>query len=211
MPGCRTPRGIPQLQIRSIRYSGGIFMKTAMTKVAILTFASLLTVGTASATVPLQQWTDGWYTFDDPLTLTKSSVKWIVSPTTHTLTVTFSLVGARPSKLYQVALNFFCSTFPANFGQFPTDGGGGTCASATKQGVTATFAEVEVGVVTTDLHGNGSFKVVIGPVTAGTYDVEFFAHDGAGCELNGGGGIATCAADFQSPGPFGTGTTITIP
>src|SRR5258708_40131166 len=196
MPGCRTPRGIPQLQIRSIRYSGGIFMKTAMTKVALLTFAFLLTVGTASATVTLQQWTDGWDNFGEPLNLTKSSVKWIVSPTTHTLTVTFSLVGARPSKLYQVALNFFCSTFPANFGQFPTDGGGGTCASATKQGVSASFAEVEVGVVTTDLHGNGSFKVVIGPGTAGRYDREFFAHDGARLELDVSGAHATSRPKF---------------
>jgi hypothetical protein len=181
-----------------------------MKKAFLISLTSVLLLGSASASVT-QNFTDGWDNFGEPLNLIKSSVKWTVSPTKHTLTVTYSLVGARPSKLYQVALNFFCTTFPANFGQFPTDGGGGTCPSATKQGVTATFAEVEVGVVTTDMHGKGSFTVVIGPVTPGTYDLEFFVHDGAGCELNGGGGSGTCAADFQSPGPFGTGTMITIP
>jgi hypothetical protein len=120
-------------------------------------------------------------------------------------------VSARPSKLYQVSINFFCSTFPATFGQFPTDGGGGVCQPLTRQGVTKDSAEIEVGVVTTDIHGNGSFTVVIGPVPSGTYELEFFARDGAGCNLNGGGGTATCAVDFQSPGRFGTATTITVP
>jgi hypothetical protein len=182
-----------------------------MKTVFVWACALLLSVGTVSATATTQKWADGWDNFSEPLNLAKSSVKWSVSPTKHTLTVTFSLVSARPSKLYQVGLNFFCTTFPVTFGQFPTDGGGGTCATATKQGVTATFAEVEVGVVTTDLRGNGTFTVVIGPIASGNYDLEFFAHDGAGCELNGGGGVATCPADFQSPGPFGTGTKITIP
>jgi hypothetical protein len=66
-------------------------------------------------------------------------------------------------------------------------------------------------VVLTDIHGNGSFAVVIGPVPSGTYELEFFARDGAGCNVNGGGGLATCPVDFQSPGPFGTATTITVP
>ena len=187
-----------------------------MNKILILVVALVLSTSGVFAQIDApqattQKFTTGWDNFGEPLDKTKSHVKWSVSPTKHTLTATFALVHARPSKLYQVALNFFCTTFPANFGQFPTDGGGGTCATATKQGVTATYAEVEVGVVTTDLHGTGSFTVVIGPVTPGTYDLEFFVHDGAGCELNGGGGNAGCASDFQSPGPFGTGTTITIP
>jgi hypothetical protein len=68
------------------------------------------------------------------------------------------------------------------------------------------------GNVTTDIHGNGYFMVVIGPVAAGTYDVEFQARDGAGCNLIGGAGNGpNCADDFQSPGPFGTTTTITVP
>ena len=64
----------------------------------------------------------------------------------------------------------------------------------------------------TDNHRNGSFTVVIGPVASGTYGLEFFARDGAGCNVNGGAGNGSdCAVDFQSPGPFGTETTITVP
>ena len=71
----------------------------------------------------------------------------------------------------------------------------------------------EVGVVFTDIHGKGSFKVVIGPVASGTYELEFFARNGAGCDVAGGGGndVNHCEADFQSPGPFGTATTIVVP
>jgi len=171
--------------------------------------AILLLAATASAATT-QQWFLGWDNFSEPLNLSKSNVRWSVS-TSRKLAVTFSLVGAKPTKEYQVSINFFCSIFPGTFGQFPTDGGGGACQSLTRQGVTRDSAEVELGVVLTDIHGNGSFTVVIGPVPSGTYELEFFARDGAGCNVNGGGGLAACPVDFQSPGPFGTATTITIP
>ena len=120
-----------------------------------------------------------------------------------------------PSKLYQVGVGFFCTTFPGDFGQFFNDYGASNCPTQTRQGVTKTATEIEVGVVTTDIHGNGSFTVVIGPVATGAYDVEFFAHNGAGCWLTGGGAgnqTSDCGGDFQSPGPtFGDTTTITIP
>jgi hypothetical protein len=179
----------------------------------LLAAALLLSVGVASASTT-QKWTAGWDLFGEPLNYTKSHITWSVSSTSRKLTVTFTLVGANPSKLYQVNAHFFCDTFPATFGQFPTDGGGGTCTTITRQGVTASIAAVEFGVVTTDIHGNGSFKVVIGPITSGTYTLEFVARNGAGCELTGGGGNDAdhCDADFQSPGPtFGDATTITIP
>jgi hypothetical protein len=163
----------------------------------------------ASATATTQPFTTGWDKFGEPLNLAKSSVKW--TPATHKLTLTYKLVGATPSKLYQVAINFFCDTFPATFGQFPVDGGGGTCFTLTRQGVTKTAAEVEVGVVTTDLHGNGSVTVAIIGVTPGTYQAEFYVRDGAGCNLIGGGGSSGCNVDFQSPGPWGTASTVTIP
>lgn len=75
------------------------------------------------------------------------------------------------------------------------------------------IAWVQVGVVLTDINGNGSFSVVIGPISAGTYDIEFHAENGAGCNLIGGAGNGSdCDEDFQSPGPtFGDTTTITIP
>jgi len=184
-----------------------------MKRILLLAAGLLLSVSAASAATTTQKWTLGWDNFSEPLDLTHSKIVWSVSPT-RKLTVTFTLVGATPTKLYQVSLNFFCSTFPATFGQFPTErNADGTCIQLTRQGVTATAAEAEVGVVFTDIHGKGSFKVVIGPVASGTYEVEFFARNGAGCNVNGGGGNDPnhCEADFQSPGPFGTATTITVP
>lgn len=178
--------------------------------ILLLLSATLLITATALATTTTQEWTRGWDNFGEPLNLAASKVSWSVSPT-RKLTVTFGLVGARPNKLYQVSINFFCGTFPPIFGQFPTDGGGGPCQSLTRQGVTRDSAEVELGVVRTDIHGNGSLMIVVGPLPAGTYELEFFTRDGAGCNVNGGGGLATCPVDFQSPGPFGTATTITVP
>jgi len=120
-----------------------------------------------------------------------------------------------PSKLYQVDLAFLCSTFASTFGQFPVQGliSGDDCQSITRQGVTAGAVYAEVGVVTTHMNGDGSFSVVIGPVTAGTCDVEFRALDGAGCALTGGADNGPdCDADLQSPGPtFRDTTTITNP
>jgi hypothetical protein len=184
----------------------------AMRKLFGIAAVLLLAASAASASMTTQLWTAGWDNFTEPLNYTKSNVQWSVS-TSRRLTVIFNLVGATPTKLYQVSLNFFCTTFPATFGQFPTEeGSNGMCLPLSRQGVSTTSAEAEVGVVFTDLHGNGTFKVVIGPVPAGTYQLEFFARNGAGCNVNGGAGNGSdCSADFQSPGPFGTATTITVP
>jgi hypothetical protein len=96
-----------------------------MRKAVLIASAILLVAVTASAAAAMmQKFTAGWDNFSEPLNFTKSNVKWSVSATTHKLTITYTLVGATPSKLYQVALNFFCSTFPPTFGQFPTDLGG---------------------------------------------------------------------------------------
>ena len=186
-----------------------------MKRILLVAATVLLSAGTAFATATTQKWTTGWDNFSEPLDLAHSKIVWSVSPTRR-LTLTFTLVGATPTKLYQVSLNFFCNTFPATFGQFPTErNADGSCIQLTRQGVTATVAETEIGVVFTDIHGKGSFKVVIGPVPSGTYELEFFARNGAGCDVAGGGGANDpniCEADFQSPGPtFGTATTITIP
>ena len=185
-----------------------------MKKVLLVALALLLPVATSAAKT--QKWTLGWDNFSEPINLTNSSVTWSVSSVaaTSSLTVTVKLVGATPSKLYQVVLNFFCPTFPATFGQFPNDQGAGACISLTRQGVTANVAEVEIGVVTTDIHGNGNLTVIIGPIPPETYLLEFFVRNGAGCDLQGG---ASCdpdhaEADFQSPGPtFGDSTTFTVP
>jgi hypothetical protein len=169
----------------------------------------LLSVGTAFATS--EKWTPGWDVFTEPLNFTSSSITWSVSATTRKLTVTFNLVGATPSKLYQVGVHIFCSTFPKTFGQFPS-GSGGACTAITRQGVTRSVTAVEFGVVLTDIHGNGRVTIVVGPIASGTYDLEFDARNGAGCGLTGGGGSATCSAVFQSPGPkFGTAAVIIVP
>ena len=184
-----------------------------MKNISPVVAVSLLAASMASAATT-QKWTSGWDNFNEPLNYKKSKVTWSVNATTKKLSVTYTLVGATPGKLYQVDLAFFCSTFASSFGQFPVQGftGGDNCQTITRQGVTASAVYAEVGVVTTDINGNGSFAVVIGPVTPGTYDVEFRALDGAGCALTGGAGNGSdCDADFQSPGPFGTTTTITIP
>ena len=62
--------------------------------------------------------------------------------------------------------------------------------------------------------GGWFFTVVIGPIPSGTYRLEFFARNGAGCDVNSGGGnsAAICEADFQLRGPtLGDATTITVP
>ena len=185
-----------------------------MKGIFLVAVAVLLSASTASATATVQKWTAGWDDFSEPLNYTTSKVSWSVNTTTRKLSVTFTLRGATPSKLYQVGAHIFCTTFPATFGQFPVSTGGGACVSNTKQGVTKSLAAVELGVATTDAHGNGSFAVVVGPIASGTYRLEFDARNGAGCDLTGGGGNDAnhCDVDFQSPGPiFGDETTIIIP
>jgi hypothetical protein len=188
--------------------------RITMEKTLLVMLALFLAAGAASASTT-QKWTAGWNNFSEPLNYTKSDIKWSVASATRKLTVTYTLVGAIPGKLYQVDLAIFCSTFPSTFGQFPVQAleAGNNCQSITRQGVTASAVYVEVGVVTTDIDGDGSIAVVVGPVAAGICDVEFRALDGAGCDLTGGAGNGSdCDADFQSPGPtFGDTTTITIP
>jgi hypothetical protein len=156
-----------------------------------------------------QKWTAGFDNFGEPLNYAKSNVKWTATKTK--LTVSTTLVAANPNKLYQIALMFYCTTFPSTFGQFPVQAtSGGDCESITRQNVTATRAEVELGVVLTDMNGNGTVLVTVSKPAAGTYSLEFLARDGSGCHISGGDG--NCNVDFQSPGPtFGDSTTITIP
>jgi hypothetical protein len=165
--------------------------------------------GEESPAATTQKWTAGFDNFGEPLNLTKSKVKW--TATASKLTVATTLVGANPNKLYQVALMFYCNTFPSNFGQFPVQTtSGGNCESITRQGVTANRAEVELEVVLTDMNGNGTVSASVTKPAAGTYSLEFLVRDGSGCHINGGNG--NCNVDFQSPGPtFGDATTITIP
>jgi hypothetical protein len=173
--------------------------------------ALVLSAGTALAASTTQKWTAGWDNFGEPLNYSKSKVTWSVNTKTRKLTVKSTLVGARPDKYYQLELGFFCETIASTFGQFPTDfNSNGNCLPTSKQDVNLNTAGAELGAVLTDIHGNGSFSVVVGPIASGTYTLEFTMRDGAGCMVGGGGGA--CNIDFQSPGPtFGDTITITIP
>ena len=71
---------------------------------------------TAPSTIK-QTWTAGWDNLLEPLNFTQSNITWSVNATTRKLTINFKLVGATPSKLYQVGIHIFCNTFPATFGQ----------------------------------------------------------------------------------------------
>jgi hypothetical protein len=130
-----------------------------MKRIFLLIVVLLLSVGTAFATI--EKWTAGWDNFSEPLDFAHSNITWSVVAATRKLTVTYKLVHATPSKLYQVGVHIFCSKFPKTFGQFPVQTPTpGTCTPITRQGVTKTAIAVEFGVVTTDVHGNGSFTVV---------------------------------------------------
>jgi len=157
-----------------------------------------------------QQWTPGWNNLNQQLNYDRSNVVWSVTAENN-LKVTYNLFGAVPNKVYQVGVHIFCTTFPTNFGQFPTytSAGGTTCEYDSAQGVTVTLVAVELGEVLTDLNGDGSTTVVVHPVPAGTYNLEFDVRNGAGCDLVNRG---PCNVNFQSPGPiFGMGTTVTVP
>jgi hypothetical protein len=158
------------------------------------------------------KWSAGWDVFGEPLNYKTSTVAWSLNATTGKLTVTYKLVGANPSKLYQVGVHVYCpgGTAPSMFGQFPVPTG---CGSITRQGVTANVYEAELGVVTTDATGNGVFTVGVAGIAPGTYSLAFTVRDGAGCNLTGGRtDVNACFIDFQSPGPkFGNAITVTIP
>jgi len=170
----------------------------SIVKLAIL--AAALGIA-APAFAKVQPFTTGWDNFNEPIDLANSSVKWSVSPKTKSLTVTYTLAGANPTKLYQVAVAIFCQTAPANFGRYPIESS--TCSAITRQGKTASDTGAELGVILTDSSGAGAVTISTGALPAGKYTVEFTVRDGAGCAVTGGG--SDCNVDFQSPGPFDTG------
>lgn len=183
-----------------------------MKRLFLVIVTSLMLANAALAATTTLRWAPGWDITTETLGKT-SKVSYSINESERTLAVTFTLVSAKPNTLYQMQATFYCTTFPATFGQFPTYfPGAGDCQEDTRQGRTRTVDSVSFGVVTTDIHGDGSFSVVIGPIVEGTYHLSFVALDGAGCELLGGGGNGNCPGLFQSPGPiFGDYTTITIP
>jgi hypothetical protein len=155
-------------------------------------------------------WATGWDIFTEPLKKSTSFVHWSLSPQNPFLTVTYRLNGATPTKLYQVGIHLEnCRKTIARFGQFPATA---ACQAITRQGVTRTVEAFEFGVVLTDVFGDGSFAVTVGPIAAGTYTLQFNVRNGAGCNVTGGGsGAAVCDVDFQAPNHFGSTITLKIP
>jgi hypothetical protein len=87
-------------------------------KTLLFALAVPLVAVAAFAATTTQEWVRGWDKFGEPLNLTQGDIKWSL-PTARKLTVVFGFVGARPSKLYQVSINFFGSTFAANLINLP--------------------------------------------------------------------------------------------
>ena len=177
-----------------------------MKKVLVLAACLLLSSSVAAEARPKTlHWSPGWDEYGEPLDFDKSNIKWSIDQNSKTLKVVFTLIGAVPNKLYQVGFHIF-GQCPASFGQFLNIG----CSSVTAGGVTRSMACIEFGVVTTDMSGNGTFSVTVGPLPSGVYKGEFGARNGAGCGLRGGGGNSTCNVVFLSPGPFGATTRIEV-
>lgn len=147
-----------------------------------------------------QNWLAGWDIFDKQLDYNTSKVIWKHSRGSSRLVVIYILRGATPNRQYQVGVHIFDSC-PKAFGQFPSLG---PCDLATREGVTRIVAAIEFGVVTTDSNGNGSLILSVNRIEAGTYEMEFNVRAGVGCNLK---GCGPCDVVFQSPGPFGVGTT----
>jgi hypothetical protein len=181
-----------------------------MRRVIALALATGLALIAARAVAAELPWADGWDIFTEPLNTKTSFVHWSLSPKNPFLTVTYQLNGAVPSKLYQVGIHLEnCRKTLPGFGQFPALG---QCGAITRQGVTRTVEAFEFGVVLTDEFGNGSFALIVGPIAAGTYTLQFNVRNGAGCNVTGGGsGGAVCAVNFQAPDHFGKTITLKIP
>ena len=176
----------------------------------------LAVILSSEAHAQILRWTPGWDVTTEPLNLKTSSLKVSFGSNGH-LTLAYTLVGAEPSKLYQVGINRFCEHTPNLFGRFPYIGPpfvgpNNTCLSSTRQGQTFTTRAVLVGVILTDAKGNGSTTIDLGVVASGSYQVQLIVEDGAGCGVSGGAGNGDdCYVAFQAPAPFGNAYTLTVP
>jgi hypothetical protein len=177
--------------------------------IALVSAAGLALIAGQAVAAELP-WAVGLDNFTEPLHTSTSFVHWSLSPKNPFLTLTYQLNGAVPSKLYQVGIHLEnCRKTIPRFGQFPALG---PCGAITRQGITRTVLAFELGVVLTDEFGNGSFAVVVGPIAAGTYTLQFNVRNGAGCNVTGGGsGGTVCAVDFQAPNRFGKTITLEVP
>lgn len=157
---------------------------------------------TSGASAGALKWGSGWAGVNETLNYTESYVSYDYFSASKYLRVTYSFIGAKPKKLYQVGVHIYCNTPIAAFGQFSTNTK--SCVSHTIDGVTKSVDSVELGMVLTDAGGNGSFEVNVGPLKAGTYNVQFSVRTDAGCYMSGyPASSPKCAVIFSAPAGFG--------
>jgi len=152
-----------------------------------------------------QTWSPGWNDLTQTLDFQKSEVIFNHPDSTSKLDINYILKGADPNRNYHVGIHLFWANSRQCVGSFGQFTALPFCQLITKQGKSRVVEPVELGVLTTDSDGNGIFVVNIEAISAGTYEVQFHIRTGVGClPIN-------CAIIFQSPGPFGITTFITIP
>jgi hypothetical protein len=172
----------------------------------IVALALLLTAAAPASAAQLN-WVQGWDIFNEPLG--GGGVVYQVSG--RDLTVTFSVRGAVPNKLYQVGVHLGCTNQP-RFGQFPS---GLPCSTITRDGNSHSIQAAELGVMTTDATGAGSTIVTVRQLPSATYQVHFTARNGVGCNVHAGpegpSVSANCPAVYRAPAPFGNFAKIKVP
>lgn len=186
-----------------------MFKNKAALLMSALTISGVASANIASAQSGAQKWSAGWDGFNERLNYKKSGVTWNHPVGKPQLSITYNLRGATPNRQYQVGIHVF-NRCDQTFGRFPVLG---RCNFIKRQGVTRQVEAVELGAVTTDAAGNGSFSVLVTDMEAGTYELKFHVRGNVGC-LFGGSGHRTnrCDVVFQSPGPFGSAIeTMTLP
>ncbi len=176
--------------------------------ITTLTIGGVASADIASAQTGAQRWSEGWDGFGERLDYRKSGVTWKHPAGTPQLSITYNLRGATPNRQYQVGIHVV-DRCDKNFGRFPVLG---RCNVIRRQGVAKHVEAIELGAVTTDSAGNGSFSVLVTNIEAGTYNLKFHVRRDVGCLFGGSGhGSDRCEVVFQSPGPFGSAAeTITF-
>jgi hypothetical protein len=170
----------------------------------LISSSSSTSTSTSALTTSLQ-WQAGWEIPHEPLDYSNSKVTYKAS--TGNLSITFVLVGAKPNWWYQVGIHLLwsnCTQAVSQFGQFAD------LLGPVNVGCKSSQQAVEMGVVTTDSLGDGSFHVNVGSIVPGTYHIVFDARRGTGCNIDVDDPGRNCPIVFQAPS-FQAPATIVIP
>lgn len=169
----------------------------------------LVLVTTLSAGAGTLKWGGGWSETNEQINFSDSYVSYDYFKSSRFLRVTYYLSGAKPKKLHQVGMHFYCTTPIQKFGQFSANAK--SCVSYTLGGVTKSVDSFEFGVILTDIDGNGSFEVNIGPLNPGVYKIQFTARLDAGCYMSGyPSPYQKCSVVFSAPGKFGNSISLIV-